>query len=223
MNRERLIYVGIIITLTMGLATTIILFTLFNNENWHTIASNFIFPLIYTMIGTIIMALVGTSIADKVLESYNKRLSHGLSERVIQLLGYWEFSERIQEALQRSALIQNKIIRDSARVSPEADLIVLSLDLNWYTKPRKELYSETASKLDSETASKLDSAEKDLRQVLKDIDDSQALIVLTVGKLDDTADITEELKKRRFSTLVNAQGRVLSDIHSLLTTLPPRH
>lgn len=223
MNRERLIYVGIIITLTMGLATTIILFTLFNNENWHTIASNFIFPLIYTMIGTIIMALVGTSIADKVLESYNKRLSHGLSERVIQLLGYWEFSERIQEDLQRSALIQNKIIRDSARVSPEADLIVLSLDLNWYTKPRKELYSKTASKLDSETASKLDSAEKDLRQVLKDIDDSQALIVLTVGKLDDTADITEELKKRRFSTLVNAQGRVLSDIHSLLTTLPPRH
>lgn len=223
MNRERLIYVGIIITLTMGLATTIILFTLFNNENWHSIASNFIFPLIYTMIGTIIMALVGTSIADKVLESYNKRLSHGLSERVIQLLGYWEFSERIQEDLQRSALIQNKIIRDSARVSPEADLIVLSLDLNWYTKPRKELYSETASKLDSETASKLDSAEKDLRQVLKDIDDSQALIVLTVGKLDDTADITEELKKRRFSTLVNAQGRVLSDIHSLLTTLPPRH
>jgi hypothetical protein len=223
MNRERLIYVGIIITLTMGLATTIILFTLFNNENWHTIASNFIFPLIYTMIGTIIMALVGTSIADKVLESYNKRLSHGLSERVIQLLGYWEFSERIQEDLQRSALIQNKIIRDSARVSPEADLIVLSLDLNWYTKPRKELYSETASKLDSETASKLDSAEKDLRQVLKDIDDSQALIVLTVGKLDDTADITEELKKRRFSTLVNAQGRVLSDIHSLLTTLPPRY
>ena len=223
MNRERLIYVGIIITLTMGLATTIILFTLFNNENWHTIASNFIFPLIYTMIGTIIMALVGTSIADKVLESYNKRLSHGLSERVIQLLGYWEFSERIQEDLQRSALIQNKIIRDSARVSHEADLIVLSLDLNWYTKPRKELYSETASKLDSETASKLDSAEKDLRQVLKDIDDSQALIVLTVGKLDDTADITEELKKRRFSTLVNAQGRVLSDIHSLLTTLPPRH
>jgi hypothetical protein len=223
MNRERLIYVGIIITLTMGLATTIILFTLFNNENWHTIASNFIFPLIYTMIGTIIMALVGTSIADKVLESYNKRLSHGLSERVIQLLGYWEFSERIQEDLQRSALIQNKIIRDSARVSPEADLIVLSLDLNWYTKPRKELYSKTASKLDSETASKLDSAEKDLRQVLKDIDDSQALIVLTVGKLDDTADITEELKKRRFSTLVNAQGRVLSDIHSLLTTLPPRY
>ena len=223
MNRERLISVGIIITLTMGLATTIILFTLFNNENWHTIASNFIFPLIYTMIGTIIMALVGTSIADKVLESYNKRLSHGLSERVIQLLGYWEFSERIQEDLQRSALIQNKIIRDSARVSPEADLIVLSLDLNWYTKPRKELYSKTASKLDSETASKLDSAEKDLRQVLKDIDDSQALIVLTVGKLDDTADITEELKKRRFSTLVNAQGRVLSDIHSLLTTLPPRY
>ena len=152
-----------------------------------------------------------------------KRLSHGLSERVIQLLGYWEFSERIQEDLQRSALIQNKIIRDSATRFSRGRSYCTVARLELVHQTKEELYSKTASKLDSETASKLDSAEKDLRQVLKDIDDSQALIVLTVGKLDDTADITEELKKRRFSTLVNAQGRVLSDIHSLLTTLPPRY
>ena len=223
MNRERHIYIGIIIFLIATLATTLVLFAQFNNETWHEVATTFIFPFIYTIIGAIIVAVVGTTIVDKVLENYNKRLSQGLSQRVIQLLGYPEFSERIQEDLQRSALIQNKIIRDSARVSPEADLVVLSLDLNWYTKPRKELNTETASKLDLETASKLDSAEKNLRQVLEDINDSQALIVLTVGKLDDTADITKELKERRFSTLVNAQGRVLSDIHSLLTTLPPRN
>ena len=47
--------------------------------------------------------------------------------------------------------------------------------------------------------------------------------MLTVGKLDDSAPITKYLKERRFSTIVNAQGRVLSDIHSLLTTLPPRN
>ena len=48
-------------------------------------------------------------------------------------------------------------------------------------------------------------------------------LLLTVGKLDDSAQITKDLKERRFSTIVNAQGRVLSDIHSLLTTLPPRN
>ena len=62
-----------------------------------------------------------------------------------------------------------------------------------------------------------------MKSLINDLEDSQALIVLTVGKLDDSAQITEDLKKRRFSTIVNAQGRVLSDIHSLLTTLPPRN
>ena len=90
-----------------------------------------------------------------------------------------------------------------------------SLDLNWYSKPRKEL--------DSDTANKLNRAEQELAQVIQDLEDSQALIVLTVGKLDDSAPITKYLKERRFSTIVNAQGRVLSDIHSLLTTLPPRY
>ena len=215
MNKERHIYIGIIITLTMTLVMTLVLFTQFNDPTWHDVATTFIFPFIYTIIGAIVVALVGTTIADRVLENYNERLSHGLSKRVIQLLGYPDFSHRIQEDLQRSALIQNRIVLDQSTVSREADLVVVSLDLNWYNKPRKEL--------DLETATKLNRAEQELTQIIQDIDDSQALIVLTVGKLDDSAAITKHLKERRFSTIVNAQGRVLSDIHSLLTTLPPRN
>ena len=215
MNKARHIYIGIIITLVMALTTTLVLFAQFHDETWHTVATSFIFPFIYTMIGTVIMALVGTTIADKVLKNYNERLSQGLSKRVIQLLGYQDFSDRIQDDLHRSALIQNRIIRDQTSVSREADLVVVSLDLNWYSKPRKEL--------DSDTANKLNRAEQELAQVIQDLEDSQALIVLTVGKLDDSAPITKYLKERRFSTIVNAQGRVLSDSHSLLTTLPPRN
>ena len=215
MNRKRHIYFGIIIILTMTLAITILLFTQFDNNTWREVATAFIFPFIYTIAGAIIVTAVGTIIADKVLEKYNERLSYGLSKRVIQLLGYTVFSDRIEDDLHKSALMKNEIIPDRSTVSRRADLVILSLDLNWYNGRRQEV--------DQETANKLNRAEQKLTQPINDLDDSQALIVLTVGKLDDSAQITMDLKERRFSTIVNAQGRVLSDIHSLLTTLPPRN
>ena len=215
MNRERHIYIGIIIFLIGALATTLVLFAQFNNETWRQVATTFIFPFICSISGAIIVTVVGTIIANKVLENYNERLSYGLSKRVIQLLGYPEFSDRIREDLKYSALMKNEILSVQSTVSRRADLVILSLDLNWYNGRREELKGETADKLNR--------AERKLTQTINDLDDSQALIVLTVGKLDDSAQITEDLKKRRFSTIVNAQGRVLSDIHSLLTTLPPRN
>lgn len=215
MNRERHIYIGIIIFLIVALATTLVLFAQFNNETWRQVATTFIFPFICSISGAIIVTVVGTIIANKVLENYNERLSYGLSKRVIQLLGYPEFSDRIREDLKYSALMKNEILSVQSTVSRRADLLILSLDLNWYNGRREELKGETADKLNR--------AEQKLTQTINDLDDSQALIVLTVGKLDDSAQITEDLKKRRFSTIVNAQGRVLSDIHSLLTTLPPRN
>lgn len=215
MNKKRHIYIGIIITLTMTLAITILLFSQFDNNTWREVATAFIFPFIYTIAGAIIVTAVGTIIADKVLENYNERLSYGLSKRVIQLLGYPVFSDRIEDDLHRSALMKNEIIPDRSTVSRRADLVILSLDLNWYNGSREGV--------DEDTEKKLNRAEQKLTQTINDLDDSQALIVLTVGKLDDSAEITKDLKKRRFSTIVNAQGRVLSDIHSLLTTLPPRN
>jgi len=215
MNKERHIYIGIIIFLIATLATTLVLFTQFNNETWHEVATTFIFPFINAIVGAIIVTVVGTIIANKVLENYNERLSYGLSKRVIQLLGYPEFSDRIREDLKYSALMKNEILPVQSTVSRRADLVILSLDLNWYNGRREELEKTTADKLNR--------AEQKLTQTINDLDDSQALIVLTVGRLDDSSPITENLKKRRFSTIVNAQGRVLSDIHSLLTTLPPRN
>ena len=215
MNKERHIYIGIIIFLIATLATTLVLFTQFNNETWHEVATTFIFPFINAIVGAIIVTVVGTIIANKVLENYNERLSYGLSKRVIQLLGYPEFSDRIREDLKYSALMKNEILSVQSTVSRRADLVILSLDLDWYNGRREELEKTTADKLNR--------AEQKLTQTINDLDDSQALIVLTVGKLDDSAQIMIDLKKRRFSTIVNAQGRVLSDIHSLLTTLPPRN
>lgn len=104
MNKVRHIYIGIIIFLIAALATTLVLFAQFNNETWRQVATTFIFPFINAIAGAIIVAVVGTIIANKVLENYNKRLSYGLSERVIQLMGDKELSDRVAEDLSKSAL-----------------------------------------------------------------------------------------------------------------------
>ena len=211
MNRERHIYIGIIITLVMALAITILLFSQFGNETWREVAKSFIFPFIYTLICSIIVALVGTTIADKVLKNYTERVSYGLSGRVIQLIGDTELSKRIGQDLKKSALVRNQIIPDKEKVAAEADLVILSLHLPHEISKRNT---------DQERAEEILGT---VLEQLKQNNDTQGLIVLTPGQLKRGNEHTEEFFKRAFSTIVNAQGRVLSDIHSLLTTLPPRN
>ena len=211
MNRERHIYIGTIITLLMILIMTLVFFTQFHDDTWHAVATSFIFPFIYTMIASVIMALVGTKIADKVLENYTKRVSDGLSDRVIQLIGDTELSKRIAQDLKKSALVRNQIILDKEKVADESDLVILSLDLPHDISKRNTDQERAEEKLGT------------VLEQLKQNNDIQGLIVLTPGTLKRGNKHTEEFFKRAFSTIVNAQGRVLNDIHSLLTTLPPRN
>ena len=211
MNKERHIYIGIIIFLIATLATTLVLFTQFNNETWHEVATTFIFPFINAIVGAIIVTVVGTIIANKVLENYNERLSYGLSGRVIQLIGDTELSKRIVQDLRKSALVKNEIIMHEENVSVRADLIVYSRDLPHFI---------------SERNTDQEQAEEELGRVLEQLkrnNDTQGLIVLTPGTLKRPNEHTDRCIARALSTIVNAQGRVLSDIHSLLTTLPPRN
>ena len=198
----------------MTLVMTLVLFTQFNDPTWHDVATTFIFPFIYTIIGAIVVALVGTTIADRVLENYNDRLSQGLSSRKIQLIGDHSLTAKLQEDIKKSALIKSTVDANKNSVSSDSDLVVLSLDLDWYSGPRPE---------NGPVADKLVAGERELHRIVNELTESQALIVLTLGTLDRTAEITKTCFKRRFSTVVNAQGRILSDIHSLLTTLPPRN
>lgn len=211
MNRERHIYIGIIITLLMILIMTLVFFVQFHDDTWHAVATTFIFPFIYTVIGAVIMALVGTTIADKVLKNYTDRVSYGLSDRVIQLIGDTELSKRIAQDLKKSALVRNQIILDKEKVADEADLVILSLDLPHDISKRNTDQERAEEKLGT------------VLEQLKQNNDIQGLIVLTPGTLKRGNKHTEEFFKRAFSTIVNAQGRVLNDIHSLLTTLPPRN
>lgn len=184
------------------------------NETWHGIAENFAFPFIYSIFGILIAGVIGDAIATSVLDHYNSRLASGLTQRTIQLIGAPSLTSKLHEDIKKSALIKSKVITSTMSVSSESDLVVLSLDLDWYSGLRPQ---------DGPTADKLVKGESELTRVINELTESQALIVLTLGTLDRTADVTKTFFERRFSTIVNAQGRILSDIHSLLTTLPPRN
>ena len=184
------------------------------NETWHGIAENFAFPFIYTIFGILIAGAIGDAIASSVIDHYNSRLASGLTQRTIQLIGAPSLTTKLHEDIKKSALIKRKVITGTMSVSSESDLVVLSLDLDWYSGPRPQ---------DGPTADKLVEGESELTRVINELTESQALIVLTLGTLDREADVTKTFFERRFSTIVNAQGRILSHIHTLLTTLPPRN
>ncbi len=184
------------------------------NETWHGIAENFAFPFIYTIFGILIAGAIGDAIATSVIDHYNSRLASGLTQRTIQLIGDPSLTTKLHEDIKKSALIKSKVITGTMSVSSESDLVVLTLDLDWYSGPRPQ---------NGPTADKLVEGESELTRVINELTESQALIVLTLGTLDRKADVTKTFFERRFSTIVNAQGRILSDIHSLLTTLPPRN
>jgi len=65
MNKERQIYIGIIIILLMALAMTLVLFAQFNNETWHEVAttlstlSAIIVPTTATMMAPAIVYIKG--------------------------------------------------------------------------------------------------------------------------------------------------------------------
>lgn len=223
--------------LSVTLAAVTYFKTNISSENRLTdLSLYFLYPTSYTLAGAAAAAFAARAIADNVLETYNRRLSDGLSKRVIQLMGNDKLSRQIEGALRQSALVSNEIIHNEENVSPRADLIVLSFSSTSHSDKNNETSFKPGPEKDNETPNQTDttSGERDINEEaqkllstilgdLKKNGDSQGLIFLTTDHLNNELDALKELKKRNFSTMVNAQGRVLSDIHSLLTTLPLRN
>ena len=118
---------------------------------------------------------------------------------------------------------------DSTIAAYEADIAILCIE----KEPTKQSEEEPTKKSeqnsnspnqtsDSKEMSKWEKEAHDQVTALKaTLTPQQALIVYTDGWLHD--DTKAEINNRPFSVLVNFSGRIVSDIHSLLTTLPPRN
>ena len=221
-NKRYIIALGVVIILALIVA--IVTFGCINiseDRRWVDLAQTFLYPLSCTLIGSAILAYAGLEISDKVIENYNKRIGYGLSNRQIYFEGSANKISETKEDLQVSNLIKSENYMDSTITAYDADIAILCINKE-QTKESKQDSNNPNQKSDSKQMSKWQMEAHDQVTALKAaLTPHQALIVYTDGWLHD--DTKALINNRPFSVLVNFRGRIVSDIHSLLTTLPPRN
>ena len=221
-NKRYIITLGIVIMIALIVA--ILTFNCVNiseDRRWVDLSQTFLYPLSCTVIGSAILTYAGLEISDKVLENYNKRIGYGLSNRQIYFKGSANKISETKEDLQVSNLIKSENYMDSTITAYDADIAILCIDKE-QTKESKQDSNNPNQKSDPKKMSKWQMKAHDQVTALKaTLTPHQALIVYTDGWLHD--DTKAVINNRPFSVLVNFRGRIVSDIHSLLTTLPPRN
>lgn len=221
-NKRYIITLGIVIMIALIVA--ILTFNCVNiseDRRWVDLSQTFLYPLSCTVIGSAILTYAGLEISDKVLENYNKRIGYGLSNRQIYFEGSANKISETKEDLQVSNLIKSENYMDSTITAYDADIAILCIDKE-QTKESKQDSNNPNQKSDPKKMSKWQMKAHDQVTALKaTLTPHQALIVYTDGWLHD--DTKAVINNRPFSVLVNFRGRIVSDIHSLLTTLPPRN
>ena len=221
-NKRYIITLGIVIMIALIVAVlTFNCVNISEDRRWVDLSQTFLYPLSCTVIGSAILTYAGLEISDKVLENYNKRIGYGLSNRQIYFEGSANKISETKEDLQVSNLIKSENYMDSTITAYDADIAILCIDIE-QTKESKQDSNNPNQKSDPKKMSKWQMKAHDQVTALKaTLTPHQALIVYTDGWLHD--DTKAVINNRPFSVLVNFRGRIVSDIHSLLTTLPPRN
>ena len=256
---------GILIFTFFLLGVSFLTYISYSDQSWGGIVRNFVFPFCYTVIGAVIVARVGISIADEFLDHYNDRVKEGLANRKLFFKGDAKMIESTREDLKYSGLINSENYMSNTTGITESDLVILCIgkncpgsdecgttdtgtgqpktdgtdsgsaneepeaknerDTNNEAGPHTETSKESESvrnNTNDDTQWKA-TARKTVEDILAELGrDSRrpALIVYTDGWLD--GETKKLIGARPFTALVNTRGRIVSDIHSLLTTLPPR-
>lgn len=224
--------IALIIIITVALIVVILTFNCVNiseDRRWVDLARTFLYPLSCTVIGSAILTYAGLEISDKVLENYNKRIGYGLSNRQIYFKGNPKQILEIKEDLQVSNLIKSENYMDSTIAVYEADIAILCIKEEQTKRSKEEPTKKSEQNTnspnqmsDSKEMTKWEKEAHDQVTALKaTLTPQQALIVYTDGWLHD--ETKAEINNRPFSLLVNFRGRIVTDIHSLLTALPPRN
>lgn len=202
-------------------------------RHFRTFSEKSAFPIFLAGYGAFFTFTFGEKAVNAVLQKYNSRLLRGLSQRKVQIIGDESLGRKVRNDLVYSDLIISsnilpvisKIERPTSLsetkntpqfIDQDVDLVILAIDADYgkNSSPTRNSQKHEDWKI---------GASEEIRATLEAIGQEgpfPALVVLTPGTLSysDVRTVTT----RAFSTLVNARGRIVSDIHSLLTTLPPR-
>ena len=216
---------------------------LINNE-CEDIANQFLFPLSYTLIALIPTYFVVDTIGSNWMK-LKERIDHGLRNRTILLIGDKAECDNVEAQLHYSKLLNNdNITNQSIDITSETreykynfdtfteyDLVILCL----IGKNRVPISNEQAQLL-SNTLATIGRDER-VKNDIKANSSNESVVGLIVlcppsslldpdekNKLDSTIHKWDTNPFRRpFTVVVNQIGRMMTDIFSLLTTLPPRN
>lgn len=225
MNKK---YLGIGCSIAIALFASILVLITFkcintsDDRRWTDLTQTFLYPLCYTLIGSAILSCAALAISNNILDRYNDRIGYGLTNRKIYFEGDLDSINKIREALQTSNLIKRENYMDTSVTAFDADIAILCIKKKYtkqsYTNPKdpccQPIDTDEYRDWKTEAADSITSLNGRLTS-------QQALIVYTDGWLDGKTKAL--INNRPFSVLVNFSGRIVSDIHSLLTTLPPRN
>ena len=217
---SRLIAVAlsIIALIVVGaIAVTMYKCQLFNEGT--AVYETFIFTTIAAIAGGVATFWAGIAIAKPFLDTYLERTGNGLAKRKIYFRGSEPLIQELRENLQISNLIEPKNYSRTNVSLENADIAILCIyweapqDNDPKKKEKTEQWKRNADKAVSDFIEEINKNTQSK--------DHKGLIVYTNGWFDDST--KRIINNRPFSVLVNFSGRIVSDIHSLLTTLPPRN
>lgn len=218
-NRRRTTTLSASALIVAAITVSLLYFTL--PQSWLTkLCEILFFPSIVAISGGLAAIWAGSAIAKPLLDTYLERKGYGLAKRKVYFRGSEPLIQELRDNLQVSNLIEPKNYSRTNVSLEDADIAILCID--W--QPPLDTDPKEIEKKTKQWKSDADKTVSDfIEEINKNTqsEDHKGLIVYTNGWFLDSTKQT--INNRPFSVLVNFSGRIVSDIHSLLTTLPPRN
>jgi hypothetical protein len=200
------------------------------------LCTQLLFPAIYSISGGLAVIWAGEE-SVKTLLRLRERISHGLTHKRILLAGDEQECANVEAQLRYSQLFnKNNITNKATLITPkynydfgtftEYDLVILCFSrkllktITVNEKPCKILNDEQ-TKLLTDTLASIGSSKTTQKALIPRQNIVGLITLCPPGSLH-----TKEQKdpfERPFTVVVNQIGRMMTDIFSLLTTLPPRY
>ena len=217
-SRQIALALSIITLIVVGtIAVTMYKCQLFNEGT--AVYETFIFTTIAAIAGGIAAFWAGVTVAKPLLDTYLERTGYGLAKRKVYFRGSESLIQELRANLQISNLIEPKNYSRTNVSLENADIAILCIE--WQAPQDNDPKKEEKTKQWESNADKI------IFDFIEEINkntqskDHKGLIVYTNGWFGNST--KRMINNRPFSILVNFSGRIVSDIHSLLTTLPPRN
>ena len=218
-NRRRTTTLSASALIVAAITVSLLYFTL--PQSWLTkLCELLFFPSIVAISGGLAAIWAGSAIAKPLLDTYLERKGYGLAKRKVYFRGSEPLIQELRDNLQISNLIEPKNYSRTNVSLEDADIAILCID--W--QPPLDTDPKEIEKKTKQWKSDADKTVSDfIEEINKNTqsEEHKGLIVYTNGWFLDSTKQT--INNRPFSVLVNFSGRIVSDIHSLLTTLPPRN